>query len=206
MVSRKLAPTDNLQVWICKILGCESSHGQHRAVTAFAEGVIRMMWLARLKPLVAVAAALIVATAGVAVQGRQDSAALGARNQAKTAAPPTVAAVPDVAANQAFAREQLAVIDKALSILHSLGTSGRIRDYNTDLSLWGRRKLETLRKTGAGKAEIVAALEKYINDLKQEEAAAEFSLQRANATQVDVLDVRFRRMEAEFFLNEEKAR
>ena len=39
-------------------------------------------------------------------------------------------------------------------------------------SIWGRRKLETLRKTGAGKAEIVAALEKYINSLKEEEAIA----------------------------------
>ena len=37
------------------------------AVTALAEGVIRMMWIARLKPAVAVAAALIVATVGVAV-------------------------------------------------------------------------------------------------------------------------------------------
>jgi putative ABC transport system permease protein len=54
------------------------------AVTALAEGVIRMMWLARLKPLVAVAAALILTTAGVAVQGRQQPAPEGARKQAPT--------------------------------------------------------------------------------------------------------------------------
>ena len=41
------------------------------AVAALTERVIQMMWLARLKPLVAVAAALILATAGIAVQGRQ---------------------------------------------------------------------------------------------------------------------------------------
>ena len=58
------------------------------AVTALAEGVIQMMWLARLKPLVAVAAALILATAGVAVQGRQQPAPEEAREQAKTAPPP----------------------------------------------------------------------------------------------------------------------
>ena len=62
------------------------------AVTALAEGVIQMMWLARLKPLVAVAAALILATAGVAVQGRQQPAPEGAREQAKTASPPTAGA------------------------------------------------------------------------------------------------------------------
>ena len=44
------------------------------AVTTIAEGVIQMMWLARLKPLAAVAAALILATAGVAVHGRQQPA------------------------------------------------------------------------------------------------------------------------------------
>ncbi len=55
------------------------------AVTALAEGVIQMMWLARLKPLVAVAAALILTAAGVAVLGRQHARAEGAREQAKPA-------------------------------------------------------------------------------------------------------------------------
>ena len=64
------------------------------AVTALAEGVIQMMWLARLKPLVAVAAALILATAGVAVQGRQKPAPEGAREQAKPAPPPKAGAAP----------------------------------------------------------------------------------------------------------------
>jgi membrane fusion protein (multidrug efflux system) len=41
------------------------------AVTALAEGVIRMTWLARLKPVAAVAAVLIFATAGVGFLGRQ---------------------------------------------------------------------------------------------------------------------------------------
>ena len=52
------------------------------AVAALAEGMIRMMWLATLKPLVAVAAALILTTAGFAVQGRQLPAPEGARKQA----------------------------------------------------------------------------------------------------------------------------
>jgi hypothetical protein len=168
-----------------------------------------MMWLAGLKPPVAVAAALILATAGVAVQGGQQSAPEGAREQAKTAPPPTAgaaAAVPDMAANRAIAREQLALIDEALATLHQLARNGRLSLADPSLSLWGRRRLETLRKTGAGKAEIVAALEKYIDSLKQEEALAEAQRQAARATQVEVYDVRFRRMEAEIWLNEEKAR
>ena len=44
----------------------------------------------------------------------------------------------------------------------------RIGIADPSFSLWGRRRLETLRKAGAGKAEIVAALEKYINNLKED--------------------------------------
>jgi hypothetical protein len=176
------------------------------AVTALAEGVIQMMWLARLKPLVAVAAAVMLVTAGVAVQGRQGPAPQRERKQAKTAPLPAAAAVPALAANQALAREQLALIDNALAVLHQQYQSARAGITYASFSVWERRRLETIRKTGAGKAEIVAALEEYINTLKQEEEAAEAMVQNGRGTQVSVYDARFRRMEAESFLNEEKAR
>ena len=165
-----------------------------------------MMWLARLKPLAAVAAAVILVTAGVAVQGRQGPAPERVREQAKTAPHPTAAAVPYIAASQALAREQLAIIDKALALLHNLAQNGRVGISDASFSVWGRRKLETIRKTGAGKTEIVAALEEYINTLKQEEATAEELAKSGRSTEVGVYDARFRRIEAEIFLNEEKAR
>jgi hypothetical protein len=176
------------------------------AVTDLTEGVIQMMRLARLKPLVAVAASLILATAGVAVQGRQGPTPQAAREQGKTAPPPTAAAIPALAANQALAREQLALIDNALALLHSFAQNGRVDISDASFSVWRRRKLETIRKTGAGKAEIVAALEQHINTLKQEEETAEVMVKSARGTQVGVYDIRYRRMEAEMFLNEEKAR
>jgi len=87
-----------------------------------------MMWLARLRLWVAVAVALILATAGVAVQGRQQPAPDAAREQAKTAPPPAAgaggAAVPDMAANRALAREQLALIDRAFEHLHQINRAG----------------------------------------------------------------------------------
>ncbi len=174
-----------------------------------------MMWLARRKPWVAVSAALILATAGVAVQGRQQRAPGGAQQKAGNAAPPKAgaggAAVPDLKANRALARQQLALIDQALAAqeqLYQFPGSSREKPNPTDssFSLWARRRVETLRKTGAGKAEIVAALEKYINSLKQEEAIVEQRHMSARGTLVDVLDVRYRRIEAEIWLNEEKAR
>ena len=181
------------------------------AVTALAEGVIQMMWLARLKPLVAVAAALILATAGVAVQdansprpsesagtGQDRSSPDSRRGRRRRAGhggqpgPCQGAARPD-----------------RRSLGHRcIGWPGmaRIGLADPSFSLWGRRRLETLRKTGAGKAEIVAALEKYLNSLKEDEAIAKAQYQSARATRVDVYDVQFRRMEAEIWLNEEKAR
>ena len=181
------------------------------AVTALAEGVIQMMWLARLKPLVAVAAALILATAGVAVQGRQQPAPEGAREQAKTAPPPTAGAGARRRAGpggqpghcQGAARPDRRSLGHAASTWPEMPESV---SPTASFSLWGRRRLETLRKAGAGKAEIVAALEKYINSLKEEEAIAKARIEAARATQVDVYDVQFRRMEAEIWLNEEKAR
>jgi hypothetical protein len=168
-----------------------------------------MMWLARLKPLVAVVAALILATAGVAVLGRQQPAPEGAREQAKTAPPSAAGAapgVPDLAANRALAREQLVLIDEALAMLHDLARNARVDIADPSFSIWGRRKLDTLRKAGAGKAEIVAALEKYINDLKELEAIARAMKESARATQLGEFEMQFLLMEAEIWLNEEKAR
>src|SRR5262249_53331841 len=134
------------------------------AVTALAQGVIQMMWLAKVKPLVAVAATLILTTAGVAVLARQQPAPERQQEQARTAPPPAagaggaVAAVPDMAANRTIARKQLALVDEALAMLRQLALNGRVSPADPSFSLWGRRRLETLRKVGAGKAEIVAAL------------------------------------------------
>jgi hypothetical protein len=131
-------------------------------------------------------------------------------NRPKPLLPPSAGAgaaalaVPDPAANRALAMAQLALIEKAWAMVDQLARSGRLGI--NDLSLWGHRRLETLRKTGAGKAEIVSALEKYINTLKEHEVIAKDLVQGARATQVAVYDVQFLRMEAEIWLNEEKAR
>ncbi len=91
-------------------------------------------------------------------------------------------------------------------MIHDFARNTRISIADPRFSIWGRRKLETLRKTGAGKAEIVAALEKYIDSLKEEEAIAKARKEIAQGTEVDLRDVQFRRLEAEIWLNEEKAR
>ncbi len=176
------------------------------AVTVLAEGVLQMMWVARLKPLIAVSAALVLTTAGVVVQGRQQPAAERANEQAKTTPPAQAVSAPGLAANQALAREQLVLIDKALDVLHQLVRTARMRPSDPSFSVWGRRKIEALRNAGAGKAEMVAELEKYINHVKEDVAIAEAARQNAQGTMVDVFDAQYRHMEAEIWLNEEKAR
>ncbi len=172
-----------------------------------------MMWHARLKPLVAVAAALILATAGVAVQGRQQSTSKGAQDQAKAAPLPeagvgVAVAVTDLAANRALARKQLALIDEAWALMEFLSKNSRIDIDGGTFGPWGRRRLDALRRAGAGKAEIVAALEKYINDLERMQAIVEAQQNRSTARVKSPSDyeIRFLRMEAEIWLNEEKAR
>jgi hypothetical protein len=168
-----------------------------------------MMWLARLKPLVAVAAALILATAGVAVLGRQEPAAEAIRKQAKTSPPVAVAgdaSVPDLPANRALARKQLALIDEAWDFLLGLAPNARIEIGTGPFGQWGRRRLEALHKAGAGKAEIIAALEKSIKDLKELEAIAKAQVEAARATPLGVHEMQFLGMESEIWLNEEKAR
>ena len=53
---------------------------------------------------------------------------------------------------------------------------------------------------------MVAALEKFLNDLKEEEALAKAHYENAQISRVELYDLQFRRMEAEMWLNDEKAR
>ena len=68
--------------------------------------------------------------------GTPTARARGSAKQAKTAPRPTAgaggAAVPDLAANRAIARQQLALIDEAWALLHDLARNGRIEIGHRD--------------------------------------------------------------------------
>ena len=168
-----------------------------------------MLRLSTRKLLAALTAVLILATAGVAVQGRQQAESNGRRGPTAHASTSPSGASEPVArkaeANRALAREQLALIDSSLEALHQLAQHGRLGLAAPSISVWEGRRLDTLRRAGAGKAEIIAALEKSIEALKQEEIIAKKHHEGARGTQVDVYDVQYRRLEAEIWLNEERA-
>ena len=98
------------------------------------------------------------------------------------------------------------MIDKAWALMNDLAASARIEIATGPFGQWGHRKLETLHRAGAGKAEIVAALEKYIDSLKGLEAVANAKMAASRGTVLGVYEMQFLRMEAEIWLNEEKAR
>jgi RNA polymerase sigma factor (sigma-70 family) len=182
------------------------------AVATLAQGVIQMIWLAKLKPLAALAATLILATTGVAVQQRQNAAPESAPPQSKPAAPkPAVAPAPapispEEATNRALAREQLTLIDSALERMYRLAQNGRLEFNSPAFSIWESRRLDALRKAGATKAEIVAALERSLKFMESQEEIAKAQFRSARASEVSVLDVRFRRLQTQIWLNEERAR
>jgi RNA polymerase sigma factor (sigma-70 family) len=202
-----LIPTALLEHPARYVTSFPAAGGMPVAVTALAQGVIQMMWLARLKPLVAVAAALVIAAAGVSVRGLLQPTFAGAQEQAKTAPPSTSGAADQgMEANRAIARKQLALLDEAWTLMHSLAQNARIDIATAPFGLWGRRRLEALHRAGAGKAEIVASLEKYINRLKELEVIAIAQEEAARATPLGVYEIRFLLMEAEIWMNEESAR
>jgi hypothetical protein len=176
-------------------------------LTVSAEGVIAMTSLARLKPLGAVVSAVLLVTAGVAVHGRLERAADAAQESTKTAPPSTAAAAPpDLAANRALAREQVVLAEQALDALYRLARNARVELNSPHFDLWEHRRIDAFRKTGAGKAEIVAALEKSIEMLRAEEVLAQSRKAAARGTQVEIYDIQYRIKEAQIWLNEEKAR
>jgi RNA polymerase sigma-70 factor (ECF subfamily) len=181
-------------------------------INSLAQGVIQTMWFARLTPLAAVGGFVILATAGVAVHGRQDPNPEGAPKPAKTATAPTptlgskLPGASVAAANQALYKEQLAIVDRRLDNAWKLIQAHRLSFSDSTLYLWEHRRLDILRKSGASKAEIVAALEKYLDHAKQWEAWTEDRKQKAQGTELAVEEARFHRLEAEIWLNEEKAR
>lgn len=168
-----------------------------------------MMWRVRSNPFAVVVAALILGTAGVAAQGLRPSAADQTSEPAKTAAPrgtgdarPASGLTP----NQALAREQLALIDAALADLHRRAQAGELRFDDVIFSLWERRRMEALRRSGAGKDEIVASLEKHVESLRSMEASTLRLLDQGQIIRAHVYDIQYRRREAEIWLNEEKSR
>jgi hypothetical protein len=108
--------------------------------------------------------------------------------------------------NKALAASQLNLARDALQDLDRLWRLGEMSLSDPRFPLWWRREVDAVRASGAGKAEVVAALELYVKRMKDMSKLVESAHQKAHATHVDVLDAQYRAAEAEMWLNQEKER
>jgi hypothetical protein len=109
-------------------------------------------------------------------------------------------------ANIPLAREQLKLIDQITADMTRLYNNGEMSLTDPKWKLWARRRVEALRATGAAKDAMVAELERYIDFMKKQEAGWKTQYNRDQATRSDVLAAQYERLEAEMWLNQEKAR
>jgi hypothetical protein len=124
-------------------------------------------------------------------------------------APPDAAAktLPGpLAANIPLAREQLKLIEQATADFDRLYKGGEISITSPKFNLWARRRVEATRALGAGKDAMVAALERYVDFMRNQEAAWKDSYKKDLVTRADVLSAQYERLEAEMLLNQERAR
>jgi len=105
-----------------------------------------------------------------------------------------------------LAHERIQVARKALEVLEDQQRNGIIPPSDPRIDLWRRRLVETLREPGGDRAELIAALQDYRNQLKSEEAFMQEQVDRGQKTIADQLEARYRVLEAETWLVEAKAR
>lgn len=108
--------------------------------------------------------------------------------------------------NKALAQEQLNLTRQALRDLKLQYQNGEVAMFDPKFALWERRQVEAIRAAGATKAEFVAALEDYVKRLNVLQAVVQKGYEKDQVTRVDVHDAKYRLLEAEIWLNQEKAR
>jgi hypothetical protein len=111
-----------------------------------------------------------------------------------------------LAVNKPLAEEQLKLIDQAITDLDRLFKNGEVGIIDPEFNVWTRRRVEALRAAGSEKATIVAALERYVQRLKDTEKYTNALYQKAQTSRLNAIESQYQRLEAEMWLNQEKAR
>ena len=107
---------------------------------------------------------------------------------------------------KSLAQEQLGLARQALEVLDQMHKNGQVSPADPRIAVWERRQVEAVRDAGTGRAEFIAALEGYVKRMRDRQRIVEELRQAARVAFVDVLDAKYRVLEAEMWLNQEKAR
>jgi outer membrane protein TolC len=105
-----------------------------------------------------------------------------------------------------LAQEQLGLARQALSDLDRMVKGGEVSSYDPRFGVWDRRQVEAVRDAGANRAEFLAALEGYMKRLRDRQRLVEEAFRQGQASRLDVHEAKYRVLEAETWLNQEKAR
>jgi hypothetical protein len=152
------------------------------------------MIVSKLKILGAATLASVLAVGGIQVMARQ----LGGRNPTT---PPDPATSKTADPRKSLAERQLKLARQALENLESSIKIGAVSPIDSRFALWGRRQVEALRASGAGKEELVKALEDYLKRMKDQVRSAEELYKTGRAPRVDLLDIQYHALEAEMWLH-----
>ncbi len=107
---------------------------------------------------------------------------------------------------KALAHDQLGLARQALGDLDRMYKGGEVTRYDPRFAVWERRQVEAVRDAGASRAEFIAALEGYAKRLGDWQRIVEEGYRKDQVSRVDVHDAKYRVLEAEIWLIQEKAR
>jgi outer membrane protein TolC len=107
---------------------------------------------------------------------------------------------------KSLAQEQLGLARQALSDLDRMVKGGEASAYDPRFGVWERRQVEAVRDAGANRTEFLAALEGYAKRLRDRQRILDEAFRQGQASRVDVHEAKYRVLEAEIWLNQEKAR
>jgi RNA polymerase sigma factor (sigma-70 family) len=176
-------------------------------IVALTEGVVHAMWMTKLK--VATAAVLAVTVLGTSAGVVALRTAAGEQPTVKNespAKPPAKegAARDDVRVIAELAQARLKAAREVNEGLRQQFLAGR--DGAESLLLWSPHLLEAELDVAANKAERLAALQAYVDRMKEYEKLTQRMFEAGHAVSTDLSKAKFLRLEAELRLAKEKAK
>ena len=186
------------------------------SVTALTKEILFAMTISKLKMLCAVV--LLVGFTGVGV-GVVVQARGGSPFQ-KPQTPSTSAVEPEgrkdakikaafniqPGPNKKLAEAQLELVEQAFAYLDQASKVGEMSRNDLQFMVWNRRLLDASRAAGVDKAKLVSILEAYLQRARQRVKDTENLIKAGAASSIDHIDAQYAAIEAEMWLNEEKAR
>ena len=104
----------------------------------------------------------------------------------------------------AIAMREKALAEKALTLITTLEQQGQVNPGLGDVPRWSRRLVEATRRSGANKAEVIAALKQHVARMDDRVQRVTRLYDAQAAVLGDVLNAEYEALEAKGWLYEEQ--